>query len=101
MNYLSSLHFASLQVVNPIFLVFTVAAAGAILLARGRSEHFLRLGESALCRLAQHRRLVLLLLFFGVIILRIAILHLVRVSVPKIHDEASYLLMGDTFAHGR
>ncbi|HSC45215.1 MAG TPA: hypothetical protein VLC94_05270 [Candidatus Acidoferrum sp.] len=41
------------------------------------------------------------LLFFGVIALRVAQLHRLPVPVPGIHDEFSYLLMGDTFAHGR
>jgi hypothetical protein len=47
------------------------------------------------------RNLVLPGLFFGVIAVRLAILPLLHVPVPGIHDEYSYLLMGDTFAHAR
>jgi hypothetical protein len=57
--------------------------------------------ESLLSRLAERKTLAVIALFFIVIGVRLAVLPQLPVPVPGIHDEYSYLLLGDTLAHGR
>ena len=81
--------------------IFTLLfLTAALVIGRPAEQLFARL-ESLLSQFAKHRNLVLLSLFFGVIAIRLAALPLLHIPVPGIHDEYSYLLMGDTFAHGR
>src|SRR3977135_2148374 len=57
--------------------------------------------ESLFFRLAERKTLAVIALFFIVIGVRLAVLPQLSVPVPVIHDEYSYLLLGDTLAHGR
>jgi hypothetical protein len=57
--------------------------------------------ESFLSRLAERKTLAVVALFCIVIGVRLAVLPQLPVPVPGIHDEYSYLLLGDTLAHGR
>ena len=57
--------------------------------------------ESFLSRFAERKTLAVIALFFIVMGVRLAVLPQLPVPVPGIHDEYSYLLLGDTLAHGR
>src|ERR1700738_5257376 len=81
--------------------IFTLLFLTAALVVGRPVEQFFARLESLLSQFAKHRNLALLSLFFGVIAIRLAALPLLHIPVPGIHDEYSYLLMGDTFAHGR
>jgi len=52
-------------------------------------------------RLAERKRLCIILLATTAVVFRVILLLVVPIPHPEIHDEFSYLLAGDTFAHGR
>jgi hypothetical protein len=82
-------------------LVFALLFVIAAFFGRSWAARPFEWVEGVFSGMASRRRLLLAAIFFGVIAVRLGVLPLLPVPVPGIHDEYSYLLLGDTLAHGR
>jgi len=90
----------TLRVLEISLIVAAVLGAIAVIFPNALAGRFARF-ESALSVLALRRGRAILVLFVSVVALRLLVLPLLHLPVPGIHDEFSYLLMSDTFVHGR
>jgi hypothetical protein len=79
----------------------TVAALVVALAFPEVGSRWFEVCERAFGKLAQRRRLAVLVMGLTALAARAALLPIIPIAQPGINDEFGYLLLADTFAHGR
>ena len=86
---------------NLLFSATVIVVFVLLAIPERNPEDFLARAEGAFAAFARRRFLVICAVFIFVVAIRVALLRMLPIPFPGIHDEFSYLLMSDTFAHGR
>jgi hypothetical protein len=90
----------TLSILATSFSIAMALGLPALLFPRAAQNTFDR-AERALSNFSERKSLAIMTVFLSVIAIRLLSLPVLHIPVPSIHDEFSYLLMSDTFAHGR